>query len=112
MSSSSSKQRRKQRQKLWNENPHCYYCGILTVPPEIRTKEQVEKGYYFDNMATLEHLFSRLNPKRYEKHKFKTVRHVLACYKCNNDKSMEDTNINFAEEHRRRSLKLVDNSAF
>ena len=107
---SKSKKSSIQRTKLWKENPHCYYCGILTVPPELRTETQKKNHFNFSNMATLEHLYSRLNPKRQEKYS-KARRHVLACYKCNSEKALEDTNLNFIEEHRKRSNKTIDKVA-
>lgn len=80
---------KKQRTRLWKENPHCFYCKCLTILPEDLP---VEHGYASgklknvpDDMATIEHIYSRLNPSRWIRGK-----RVLACYKCNNEKSREE----------------------
>ncbi len=75
----------KQRIKLWNENPNCYYCGCLTVLVTDRNG-----GKALDNEATIEHLYSRINPLRYTPNLNHEKRRVLSCYKCNNNKSKEE----------------------
>ena len=69
--------------KLFQEDDRCFYCGckmILTntngelLPP---------------NAATLEHRISRLHIKRWvRKKKKEPKRQVLACYKCNHNRSV------------------------
>ena len=68
----------------------------------MRSQSDKAKGVQPDNMATIEHVYSRLNPQRYvytpgEK------RHILSCYKCNHTKGREETMITFRERHVKKS---------
>ena len=79
----SRSQRARRRNKLWERDPHCRFCGVETVLPE-----NVPEGPIPDNMATIEHLDSRNNPDR---GKFcGQERTTLACFKCNNDRNKEE----------------------
>lgn len=82
MSRQSSSPRR--RRNLWNANPHCIYCGRLTILIEGHVKRLPS------NAATLERLYHRLDPRRYcylLKEKEKTA---LSCHKCNLRKGRKD----------------------
>jgi len=73
--------------KLFKENDKCYYCGrkmILTNEPNLRGKPH-------PLMCTIEHLVSRFHIHRWVKKKPGQRRKVLACYKCNHDKSVLET---------------------
>lgn len=78
----SSKTNREKVIKLHGKNPHCCYCGCLTI--------LVPEGYaatrkpLWDNHATLEHLTNRLHVERGA-----TRRTALACNACNNKKGIE-----------------------
>lgn len=80
------------RKRLFQRNPHCFWCGKLTVfSIDVKLKHDA---------ATVDHLYSRLHPER------KTVstrqsardsahrgrgRLVLACNQCNKDRSNAET---------------------
>lgn len=62
--------------KLWVKDPHCHYCGIET----ILSHDMPQGVTYVPNMATVDHVYSKLNPLRDRvQQKF-----VLACNLCNN----------------------------
>lgn len=71
-----SKQHREIRLKLFERNPDCYWCGVLTVwiQPQLHAK-------YPDNMATLDHFRNRMDPLRCVVPE--EPAYVLACHKCN-----------------------------
>jgi len=54
-----------------------------------------------DNMATIDHLYSRMDPRRYVQNGNETS-HVLACRKCNLERSKEDL-LKCAELHKIKS---------
>lgn len=97
--SATSKRLRKQRERLWRTNPHCYYCGNLTeLPPHMQHLKN-QKDHY----ATIEHIYSKYNPLRRTPNTTMEQRHVLACYKCNQEKARQDELAVGIEELRRRS---------
>lgn len=77
---------REQRIKLWKTNPNCYYCGKPTIL--VDTKKTNHKHQH--NFATIEHLYSINHPKRREPNIDREKRRVLACYKCNTSKAIEE----------------------
>jgi 5-methylcytosine-specific restriction endonuclease McrA len=82
---------------MWQENPHCYYCGVLTI---WVTRSG---GKAKSNEATIEHLRSRYHKDRREPAGKNERRLVLACYKCNHEKNEEEQKSVPIEERRRRS---------
>ena len=60
------------RALLFAQDPYCFWCGRITV---LQTTKPIRN----DNVATIEHLYSRLHPKRKE-HPHLVV---LACFGCN-----------------------------
>lgn len=67
----------RRRKRLHENNPHCHWCGILTV----------EGGSpRHANAATLDHVYSRLDPRRASG----PSPVVLACYSCNQRRSREE----------------------
>ncbi len=72
------------RKRLFEENPHCCYCGVLTV------LTNTVGGQMPPNAATVEHIYPRLHPKRREPNYSQEKRLALACFKCNNEKSVRD----------------------
>jgi hypothetical protein len=55
------------------------------------------------NAATIEHLVSRYTPNRWKKKKKGEQRKVLACYKCNHERSRQETLCLSREEVLKRS---------
>lgn len=69
------------RKRLFNQDPHCHWCKCLTVW-ENSSAGEVEP----DNLATVDHLFSRLSGKKTGDNNSKQVT-VLSCKKCNQDRA-------------------------
>lgn len=65
-----SRRRRKRREFLHHEDPHCFWCGKLTVLTDAKQR----------NAATLDHLYSQQHPRRRSNGITDTV---LACRACN-----------------------------
>lgn len=72
---------KKRKLKLWSENPHCHWCGCLTVLANT----------HVENQATVDHLYSRYNPARYLDRGHDEPTTVLACYKCNHERGVKET---------------------
>ena len=70
---SNNKRLKNRRWRLWEENPHCHWCG-----KKLKWKK-----------STIDHLDSRLSPER-GKH-CGTIRTVLSCSPCNNKRGIEET---------------------
>jgi len=60
-----------QRVRLFNEDPHCFWCGCITTLNTTNPR--------LPTLATVEHLYSRQHPARRDKKHLK----VLACFSCN-----------------------------
>lgn len=88
----------KRRNRLWIENPACYWCGIETIMPPKNGKGKIPL-----NTATIDHLRSRYDPLRRTQPEPGEVRTVLACSKCNNERSRIETAAQSKEELIRRS---------
>jgi hypothetical protein len=63
---------------MWEEDPHCFWCGCLTALPSPE-----QNGHHFDNEATLDHLRTRFDDDRQEPCRGGERRIVLSCYRCN-----------------------------
>jgi hypothetical protein len=81
----------KQREKMWNKNPRCERCSVITVLPKdcdgkIFNPDGI--GYNIPNppgnMATIQHRYSKCNKKRYDQ-TLRGRRHFLWCYQCNQE---------------------------
>lgn len=70
---------------LWEKNPHCHWCGELTELTNC------PNGQVPPNAATIDHLYSKLDLRRWVKRKPGEVKKVLACYACNQRRSIEET---------------------
>lgn len=90
---------RARRNKLWAEDPHCRQCGVLTVLP------QNTRNHKLSNLATIEHIYSKLNPKRLIQPEVNEIRRILLCQKCNLENAAKDCEVNFPEIHRERSVR-------
>lgn len=86
-----SKQQKTRRNRLFAEDPHCYWCGRELVKPP---GPSVGGGKCPDNAATLDHLISRLDPRRTEPQpRNAPPRTVLSCYACNELRGFAETAI-------------------
>jgi len=87
---------KKQRTRMWNNNPNCIFCGVLTILPEHLPQRTNSKGVSKiiveipDNMTTIEHLNSRNSVNRNTKNIKKEIRRVLCCYKCNQERNEKE----------------------
>lgn len=92
---------RELRLQLWNENPHCYWCGKETLLIDLNNK-RVKKQQWKD-AATLDHLYTK-----YELDKRKSEGNpiVLACQECNHRRGAESTKAQPIEELWRRAGQL------
>ena len=81
------------RENLWRANPKCHYCPTITVPPELCKKmvkksgKMVEAQDCPDNMATLDHVYTRFDDERRQGENRYVVN--LACNKCNRERGRE-----------------------
>lgn len=77
------------RQELIKKQPNCYWCGCkLKLYPEIYGNTHPPKGFYApDDMATIEHLYSRWDLENRYKIYENDEDKVLACFKCNHARS-------------------------
>lgn len=87
----SNRKLREFREKLWRIDPHCEKCGVVTILP------QNVDGAYTDehglliikkvphNMATIQHIYNRMNPLRRTPLKPNERRLLLWCYRCNTE---------------------------
>ena len=87
---------RKLKLILFNENPYCHWCGEKTT----LTNVSHIKGQPDPMMATIDHVISKYDPRRWVKGQQKKV---LACFKCNARRSAEETERLGREEIVRRS---------
>jgi hypothetical protein len=75
-----SKNIRKRRDKLWIEkDKKCYWCGIDTVLPQRGNNRALPTP----NLATLDHLRTRMDHNRTEPNNTNEERSVLSCWRCN-----------------------------
>jgi hypothetical protein len=92
---------KKQLLKMWNENPHCHWCGRMT------TLEGRDENKLNPETATLDHLYSRLDPRRKEVNRTMEKRRLLACYECNQRRCHEEITASNTEKERRRILSAL-----
>lgn len=79
----------KQRKRFWHQDPRCHWCGIetiLTTTAHIKGTIAPEDR---DRIATIDHLHPRHHPDRLKPNDL-TIRHVLSCWKCNNDRDTRE----------------------
>jgi len=88
---------RKLKLRLWQENPHCFYCKKKTIlSVDLKGKQK-------SLMATIEHRVSRFSPYRWRKKLKGEKRKVLACYECNQERAKKETLCQSRAEVLRRS---------
>ncbi len=74
------------RKRMWNRDPHCYWCGCKTIFIHRKGNKMVPPPEM--NEATVEHYFSRYSPSRGKCPHIQ--RNVLACWKCNNERGRRE----------------------
>ncbi len=95
---------RRQRYKKWLQSPNCHWCSVETVFVEDVNSI---KGKQKEICATIDHVYSRLQP---ELRRNGNNKHVLACWKCNNNRSKIENNQLPIEELRARSGRYPRNN--
>jgi hypothetical protein len=94
------------RISLWKLNPLCHYCfkqtQLPTDFPDLLSLQK--KGITPDNMATVEHIYTRYEPERFEEGGEDKC--VLACYKCNKDREREVSSKLSKEELQEKSNRF------
>lgn len=78
------KNQRKRRKRLLSENPYCHWCGKGVFEYKVQ-KGNTEP----DDMATLDHLRSRLHPLKRAPNGGEPLT-VLSCRKCNHLRGAEE----------------------
>ena len=96
-----------QRARLWHRDPRCYWC-------KRHTRLLIVDGAAPDDMATIDHLFSRLDEKRKEVNfgilrkdytgETMVMRRVLACYACNQERGRRECKLTKLREQRASSI--------
>jgi hypothetical protein len=81
MSTSAAK---KKRRRLWEADPHCTWCGTVTIWFENPSGRESLPN----NAATLDHLYSRFDSRR-ESPRGGTKYTVLSCKRCNKGRNRE-----------------------
>jgi hypothetical protein len=76
------------RTRLYKKNPICPFCGVKMILPEdigfIKTMDnQQALKENPDNLCTIEHIYSRFNPKRKNPNIIGERRRMICCKKCN-----------------------------
>ena len=81
---------RRQRERFWNDNPHCRQCGALTWLPESGLAMKAnDRERDVNVMATIEHTISRWDPRRGRE----PGKHLLLCHRCNQKNAERDTEL-------------------
>ena len=71
---------RVQKLELLAKDPHCHWCG-----KEVKDYGDLTGKQYPHDLATLDHLVSRFFRKKGD-----VVKKVLACWKCNEERSLKE----------------------
>lgn len=66
------------RKRLYEIDPLCPFCGVKMILPQ-----DVPHQTYPDNLCTIEHIYSRFNPKRSKPNLNGERRRMICCRKCN-----------------------------
>ena len=75
---------KKRKEQLYKQSPYCHWCGKKTIIYARRSGGSIPY-----DAATLDHLYSRYDPRRGNLPPH-TESIVLSCYKCNNDRAREE----------------------
>ena len=87
MSKKNQSRLRKLKLKLYRENPRCHYCKQIMVWDDTAKHDGTDTPL----LCTLEHLLSKYDPRRWEKKLPTEHRLTLACYACNQNRSVKET---------------------
>lgn len=72
------------RLKLWNQDPKCHWCHVQTRIYPLKLGESPTSDF-----ATIDHIYSRLDPRRKDNHSDC----VLSCLKCNIDRNKRELSL-------------------
>lgn len=75
--------------RLYREDPHCHWCKRKTVLTNVKEI----KGKPDPLMATVDHLISRFDIRRWVKPQPGEKRKVLACFECNNKRASQEAKL-------------------
>lgn len=92
-----SKNKKKRRERLFQEHPYCHWCGIEVIK-HAHTPHRPDPP----NVATIDHRYGKLDPRRRDTQD-PDAQSVLSCWECNNRRGQEDADKLGIEELRRRS---------
>ena len=92
-----------QRAYLWfRQRGLCHWCKKPTLlVAGMQETDYLKHRDAPKNLATIDHLDSRLNPERGKK--AGELRKVVACWQCNNDRGIKEEKALGIEEIRRRA---------
>jgi len=88
---------RKLKVQLFNLDPRCHWCGKETILTNI---PNISKKTMNPLMATIDHIYSRFDLRRWVKSE--SPKKVLACYQCNNERSIIEEKMLTKEEIQKR----------
>ena len=96
------------RERLWRRDNRCYWCG---KPTRLLS---IVRGRRPDDMATIDHLFSRLDKDRKDINRTAEVqgysggvfegRRVLSCYACNHSRGRLECKMTRLREQRAATI--------
>lgn len=87
---------KRQREQMWLVDPLCEKCGVLTFLPKASPMLDGTKPWVPSNMATIQHVYSKLHPKRREAPKGER-RHLLWCHKCNKADAVAESQTDYSK---------------
>lgn len=99
---SSARRRRKKIRLFVDQDGRCHYCRIPMLLSFHHMAHQPA------NLATIEHLDSRLSGERGKHHG--EIRIVLACRQCNHERGTQEYNLLSLDERRERSVPRAGRS--
>lgn len=91
----------RRRDRLYAENPICPFCGVYMVLPKDLPNYSPQMKRVPDCLCTIEHLNSKLNPRRRKPNKEHETRIIICCYKCNHNRAIADEIKYLDTAHRR-----------
>src|SRR3990167_2955056 len=78
---------RRQLERFHAASRLCHWCRKPTVLKSLWRLQNWGNKPFPDNMATIDHLHSKMSPLRSQRFPPQTITHVLACRKCNQERS-------------------------
>lgn len=80
------------RRQLWNTDPHCYWCHVVTIEP-VAGLTLLSRDH-----ATFDHLYQKRTPER----SAHPSAGVLACWRCNYCRAIRGADFDPKAERQRR----------